>query len=296
MSHWQNHQQHIMLSYEWTVQNLVLSTYDCLVAKELPVWMDIKAGIPSDNLFEGISEAIENSACFVCFMTPEYQQSDFCKQELQYAKACKIPIVPLKLVKNWEPTSWLGFITAGLLWLDFYHIKNLENKADELYNRICKTIGNQDQLHNPHASNSIENEQFVCTKLKPPHRTSSSSRQTSSNIQNKSQPPGLTPKQHRIKNSAYQSSYQTSNTYQMKNDSLQSETSNQHKFSYREPNPDTYEPFMWNFNNTSDTFPKRSDPPATVYLYTSHDRKRSKSRTRLPTAYHKEENDAKFHV
>ncbi|CAF3367834.1 unnamed protein product [Rotaria socialis] len=296
MSYWQNHQQHIMLSYEWTVQKLVLSVYDCLVAKGLPVWMDIKAGLPSDNLFEGLGEAIENSACFICFMTPEYQQSEFCKQELQYAKACKIPIVPLKLVQNWEPTSWLGFITAGLLWLDFYHVKNVENKADELYNRICRSIDNQNQLQNPHVSNSIEKEQFVCTKLKPPPRSPSSSRQKSSSIQNKLQKPGLISKEHRINNSANQSSYQASDAYQMKNDSLQSRTSNQHKNSFRGVKPATYEPFVWNLNTTSDTSPERNDRPATVYSYASHGRKRSKSRTRLPTAYHEEINDAKFHA
>ncbi len=41
-------------------------------------------------------------------MTPEYQESDFCKQELQYAKQCNIPIIPLKLEENWNPRGWLG--------------------------------------------------------------------------------------------------------------------------------------------------------------------------------------------
>lgn len=44
---------HVMLSYEWTVQKLVLSVYDYLVAKNLKVWMDIKSGIPRENLYEG---------------------------------------------------------------------------------------------------------------------------------------------------------------------------------------------------------------------------------------------------
>jgi hypothetical protein len=117
--------KHVMLSYEWAVQKLVLSVYDYLAKKEIPVWMDIKAGIPSSNVYDGytsclkyliwfhfsvfsIAEAIENSACFVCFMTPGYQQSDFCKQELQYAKERKISIIPLKLEEEWSPSGWLG--------------------------------------------------------------------------------------------------------------------------------------------------------------------------------------------
>ena len=46
-------QKHIMLSYEWETQKLVLSVYDYLVQKELSVWMDIKAGVSSENLYEG---------------------------------------------------------------------------------------------------------------------------------------------------------------------------------------------------------------------------------------------------
>jgi hypothetical protein len=49
----QQKQQHVMLSYEWTKQKLVLSIYDYLVEKQVPVWMDIKSGIPSTNIYEG---------------------------------------------------------------------------------------------------------------------------------------------------------------------------------------------------------------------------------------------------
>jgi len=49
----QQNQRHVMLSYEWRIQKLVLSTYDYLAQKEIPVWMDIKAGITSANLYEG---------------------------------------------------------------------------------------------------------------------------------------------------------------------------------------------------------------------------------------------------
>jgi hypothetical protein len=46
-------QRHVMFSYEWKIQKFVLSIYDYLAEKQIPIWMDIKAGIPSDNLFEG---------------------------------------------------------------------------------------------------------------------------------------------------------------------------------------------------------------------------------------------------
>ncbi|CAF1497083.1 unnamed protein product [Adineta ricciae] len=143
-------QKHVMLSYEWTVQKLVSKVYDYLQQKGIPLWMDIKSGVSSDDLFKCIAEAIENTTCFVCFMTPEYQNSDFCKQEFLYAHKRKVPIVLLKLVENWEPTSWLGFATVGLVWLDFYHIDNLSKKTSRLYKRICQITGNQVQSSSSH--------------------------------------------------------------------------------------------------------------------------------------------------
>ncbi|CAF3543404.1 unnamed protein product [Rotaria socialis] len=133
--------KHVMLSYQWKVQKLALSMYEYLVEKKIPVWIDIKCGHPSKNLYEGLSHAIENSSCFVCFMTPEYQESDFCQQEFQYAKKCHIPIIPLKLDENWEPTSWLGLQTVGLIWLDFYRTTKFKIKASELHGRIRTTVG-----------------------------------------------------------------------------------------------------------------------------------------------------------
>lgn len=51
--------QHIMLSYEWNEQKLVLSVYDYLIEKGIPTWMDIKSGVPSANLYEGYLNLLE---------------------------------------------------------------------------------------------------------------------------------------------------------------------------------------------------------------------------------------------
>ncbi len=70
--------------------------------------------------------------------------------------------------------SLLGFITAGLLWLDFYHMKNFEKKATELYNRIFKTVGNEFQLQNFHESKPIEKKRVLRSQSPPAPRTFSS--------------------------------------------------------------------------------------------------------------------------
>lgn len=45
--------KHVMLSYQWKVQKLAESMHDYLVDKKIPVWMDIKSGEPTKNLYEG---------------------------------------------------------------------------------------------------------------------------------------------------------------------------------------------------------------------------------------------------
>jgi len=70
----------------------------------------------------------------------------------------------------------LGFITAGLLWLDFYHMKNFERKAAQLYNRICTIVGNQFQLQNSHESKPIEKVKVLHSQSPPAPRTCSSSK------------------------------------------------------------------------------------------------------------------------
>jgi hypothetical protein len=60
-----------------------------------------------------------------------------------------------------------GFITAGLLWLDFYHINNFENKAIQLYNRICAIAGNQFRLKNSYETKSKEIETVLFWEWQP---------------------------------------------------------------------------------------------------------------------------------
>jgi hypothetical protein len=78
----------------------------------------------------------------------------------------------------------LGFVTAGLLWLDFYHINNLENKAAELYSRICTTVGDQFSLQNLHKSKPIKKERMLRSQLPPAPCTYYSSGQYETGIHN----------------------------------------------------------------------------------------------------------------
>lgn len=46
-----NEGEHVMLSYNWNSQNLVLAVHDILKAAGIKVWMDVNGGM-QDNIYE----------------------------------------------------------------------------------------------------------------------------------------------------------------------------------------------------------------------------------------------------
>ncbi|CAF1517256.1 unnamed protein product, partial [Didymodactylos carnosus] len=141
--------KHAMLSYQWASQELVKNVYTFLRSKNLAVWMDINGGM-SANIYQCMAEGVENANVVVCFLTQKYQNSENCQQELQYTRTKNIPILPVRLERDWKPTGWLGLVTAGLLWVDFRgcNASNYSEYAELLYQQI-QTI-----LH-PSISNTV---------------------------------------------------------------------------------------------------------------------------------------------
>ncbi|CAF3791527.1 unnamed protein product [Rotaria magnacalcarata] len=85
--------KHVMLSYNQKSKDFVSKVYDTLVDAGIPTWMDINGGM-KDKPYRSMAEAVENAAVVCCFMTPEYQKSSACEDELAYADTKNIRIVP----------------------------------------------------------------------------------------------------------------------------------------------------------------------------------------------------------
>ncbi|CAF3759051.1 unnamed protein product [Rotaria sp. Silwood1] len=136
------HGLHVMLSYHWDNKELVSRIYKVLKSKNIPVWMDIHGGI-SFNLFQSMADGIENAAVVCCFMTPKYQTSRNCEKELLYADKRRVPIIPCRLIRDWEPSTWLGLVIAGLVWIDFRDTTdvNIDLKIDKLIEQIQIVAG-----------------------------------------------------------------------------------------------------------------------------------------------------------
>ncbi|CAF1671385.1 unnamed protein product [Rotaria sp. Silwood1] len=132
-----------MLSYQWDNQKIVTEVYRRLSEKKIPLWMDIQGGMKG-HLSESMAAGVENAVAICCFLTPKYQDSVACKDELTYAKEQGVCIIPIRLIANWKPTGWLGFTITGHKWIDFRDIDtNMDLRIQQLINEIRMLVGNK---------------------------------------------------------------------------------------------------------------------------------------------------------
>ena len=91
-----------------------------------------------------MAAGVENAVAICCFLTPKYQDSVACKDELTYAKEQGVCIIPIRLVANWKPTGWLGFTITGHKWIDFRDIDtNIDLRTQQLIGEIQMLVGNK---------------------------------------------------------------------------------------------------------------------------------------------------------
>ena len=147
--------KHIMLSYSWNVQkNLVRTTYEYVESLGVPVWMDVKGGV-TGNINSAMAKGVEGAMVICPFMTEDYESSESCELELNYAKDRQVVIVPCMLQNEsrkggqYKASGWLGVLTAGKLWIDFRGLKTqgpknrqkIAKQADALLMEIAGKLG-----------------------------------------------------------------------------------------------------------------------------------------------------------
>eukprot|EP01099_Mayorella_cantabrigiensis_P003996 TRINITY_DN29_c0_g1_i1.p1 TRINITY_DN29_c0_g1~~TRINITY_DN29_c0_g1_i1.p1 ORF type:complete len:199 (+),score=38.93 TRINITY_DN29_c0_g1_i1:78-674(+) len=128
--------KHIMLSYPRQSESLAIKVYDLLKSAGFNVWMDIKGGI-KDDLNTSLAQGVEGAYLVLVFMSQNYQDSNFCCQELAYATDRNVNVIPIKAQGHpWKPEGRLGFLTSGKFWIEVLNEQDLESKKDELLRRI----------------------------------------------------------------------------------------------------------------------------------------------------------------
>ncbi|CAF4646495.1 unnamed protein product, partial [Rotaria socialis] len=135
--------KHVMLSYTSINQDIVLKIADILKGENMPVWFDSNGDMKTD-IYESLTNGVENAVAVCCFLTSNYEQSLSCQSELQYAQKRQKPIIPCMLTSAtaWKPSDWLEQITRGLVFVDFHNVSesNIDYKVIDLINGIEEQI------------------------------------------------------------------------------------------------------------------------------------------------------------
>lgn len=130
-------EKHAMLSYQWDHQTEVTVIRKMLEARGINCWMDVDQ--MQSDIYDSMAEGVQGARVIVCFMSQPYQDSANCKLELKFAQQSGKPIVPVKMVPEFEATGWLGIITAGSLWTSV-DLDDLEDGAEKIVKQIDRTM------------------------------------------------------------------------------------------------------------------------------------------------------------
>ncbi|CAF1136845.1 unnamed protein product [Adineta steineri] len=132
--------KHVMISYDSNSQETVSKIYHYLHLEHIPLWLN-KQKETTNDLKTSLAEGVENAAVVCCFITPNYEKSDFCQLELQYAQKRQKRIIPCILtdINIWKPSNWLKLINKDLVPIDFDNVSKpstMEENVMELIYRI----------------------------------------------------------------------------------------------------------------------------------------------------------------
>ncbi|XP_070209325.1 uncharacterized protein [Littorina saxatilis] len=136
--------RHVMLSYSKANRELVTKVCTFLKEHNIPVWMDIfNMADAEDTTSQAMAEAVEGSVVFLMCYSKNYKNSQYCKQEADYANKLKKYIIPLKLQPGYDPTGWLGFIIGDKFFFDFtkeaLHQQKLQKLTQKVKDRFRKS-------------------------------------------------------------------------------------------------------------------------------------------------------------
>lgn len=131
-----NDKFHLMLSYCWADKAVCRQIFERLCTEGYRVWFDEKN--MHGNTITAMADAIANSQCIVICMSENYERSNPCHHEAEFAYTQQRHIVPLIVQSKYKPKAlWLGFIIGSRLYVNF--TKYEFNKAFGMLEAEIKT-------------------------------------------------------------------------------------------------------------------------------------------------------------
>jgi hypothetical protein len=98
--------RHVMLSYCWAQQEVVVKIRQALGERGLKIWLDLEQ--MQGSTVDAMADAVDQSS-FVCYgVSREYKESANCKLEALYAHQAGVNMVPMMLSDNYKANGWVS--------------------------------------------------------------------------------------------------------------------------------------------------------------------------------------------
>ena len=111
-------QPHVMASYNWDHQDVILRVVVWLQDHGYLVWVDTEQ--MKGSTVDTMALAVEGSEVVLIGMSRQYKESSNCRMEAQYVLQKKKALIPLKLVDGYEADGWLGLMLGTSMWYALY--------------------------------------------------------------------------------------------------------------------------------------------------------------------------------
>jgi hypothetical protein len=110
--------KHVMVSYNWGHQAIILRVVAALQARGYDVWVDVEQ--MKGSTVDTMALAVENAAVMVMGVSRAYKESTNCRLEAQYGMQREVEAVPLLLEEGYQADGWLGMMMGTKLWFGLY--------------------------------------------------------------------------------------------------------------------------------------------------------------------------------
>ena len=137
---------HVMISYQWDSQEVLIEVKNRLQASGYRVWMDLEQ--MRGSTLEAMAKAVENSSVVLVCVSERYKESPNCRSEAEYAYQLRKDIIPLMMQRKYRGDGWLGMLVGTKLWFDFQSKQSIEPGVTKLIKELGvrgKDVDNTDE-------------------------------------------------------------------------------------------------------------------------------------------------------
>ena len=159
---------HVMISYQWDSQEVLIEVKNRLQASGYRVWMDLEQ--MRGSTLEAMAKAVENSSVVLVCVSERYKESPNCRSEAEYAYQLRKDIIPLMMQPKYRGDGWLGMLVGTKLWFDFNSKQSIEPSVTKLIKELGgrgKDVDNTDGPSVTPVASAVQSDDVDTAPLSP---------------------------------------------------------------------------------------------------------------------------------